>query len=212
MQRLKDWEQGHSATESGSRRTFSLFFIKTSVSLGKAIGQAGEILTATLFTPCERIGNTFTMEIALQELHSNFSWAEELYLSLWVCLSVIGKGSPFLKCFVSIWAFFHRFFSLPKWAKMCTYHLGNIFASSFSFCTLFIFCFQWNCLKSLRWWRKKFIWKRIYLISPQRKVFNGNFCGFMILIQLSWKFRSWTVLNQWYVEHYKIVYISQLLF
>ena len=216
LARWQDWEKGHSASESGSRRTLTLFVIKTSVSLGKAIGgrQASgwDFNSDFFYILCIRwIVNTFTMEIALQELHSNFSWAEELYFSLWVCLIVIGKGSPFLKCFVSIWAFFHLFFSLPKWAKMCTYHLGNIFAS-FSFCTVLIFCFQWNCLKSLRWWRKKFIWKRIYLISPQRKVFNGNFCGFMILIQVSWKFISWTVLNQCYVKHYKIVYISQLLF
>ena len=153
------------------------------------------------------------MEIALQELHSNFSWAEELYLSLWVCLSVIGKGSPFLKCFVSIWAFFHLFFPCQNELK-CVHTILAIFLHHHlvSVDTLFIFCFQWNCLKSLRWWRKKFIWKRIYLISPQRKVFNGNFCGFMVVIQVSWKFRSWTVLNQCYVEHYKIVYISQLLF
>ena len=83
-------------------------------------------------SPCERIGNTFTMEIALQELHS---CSQELRSSIFhcecICLSLV------LKCVVSIWAFFHLFFSLPKWAKMCTNHLGNILHHLVSVLSLF---------------------------------------------------------------------------
>ena len=131
LARWQDWEKGHSASESGSRRTLTLFVIKTSVSLGKAIGgrQASgwDFNSDFFYILCIRwIVNTFTMEIALQELHSNFSWAEELYLSLWVCLSVIGKGSPFLKCFVFILAFFHLFFPCQNELK-CVHTILAIF-------------------------------------------------------------------------------------